>query len=252
MKPDDLPILGIIRNWNSDYIHKFVDLTGKRVLCIGYAEDQIDRLIAPLNPASVEILTLWQDHIDALPGKYAITIGNICEKTPFPDGTFDAVLTQSLLEHLNPLEDAIIEMKRISRPYADHCHFFGPVWSSAYGSHLYASADDPLLSFSMWRLPAYMHLLSSPEEIREFYGKHGYSTPVIDLILNEIFGKDHLNRLFYDEYVKVISRHYFIQNVEAMTNDVPEEILGRLRANFPGSIDFATYGAKYHVRVPAA
>ena len=250
MKPNDLPRLGIIENYDRNYIQKYVDLSGKRVLCLGYSEDEIDQLVAPLNPSCIEVMTLWLDHVDAKPGKYQITIGDICQRTSYADETFDAVLTLSLLEHVNPLEDALKEMKRITRRNGDQCHMFGPVWSSAYGSHLYMHDTDALLNFSKWQLPAFMHLLCSPDEIRNFYVAQGYVQAMGDKVVEQMFSDNFINRVNYDEYIRLMSRYFVIQNAELMTVPVPEQMLEMLRKTFPNVIDFSTYGGKYHLRLP--
>ena len=85
MNPSELPRLGSIQNWNFDYIGKYVGLSGKRVLRLGYSEGEIDRLVAPLNLGCVEVLTLWPDHIDLREGKYAVTIGDIIPPRDRPD-----------------------------------------------------------------------------------------------------------------------------------------------------------------------
>ncbi|AWI88165.1 hypothetical protein C0214_07805 [Methylobacterium sp. DM1] len=246
-QPADLPCLGHIENWDFDYITRFGGLRGQKVLCLGYSEADIDRLVAPLEPSDIQILTLWKNHIDAVAGKYKVTLGDITKRTPFQDGEFDAVLSLSLLEHVAPLEDAFLEMRRITRRGGSNFHMFGPAWSSAYGSHLYLSGSDGLTSFSKWEMPAFLHLLCSPRQIRNFYIAKGYETATADQVLEDMFSSPHINRVFYDEYYRLMSKHFRVVNAELMTNDVPDNLLSALRKKFPWATDFSTYGGKYQL-----
>ncbi|GJE55565.1 hypothetical protein EKPJFOCH_2059 [Methylobacterium thuringiense] len=249
MKPSDLPCLGVISNWDGHYLRRYANLEGKKVLCLGYSEGQIDEFVAPLKPSEIHILTLWEDHIDAHAGKYPVTIGDITKRTNFADESFDAVVSLSLLEHVAPLEDAFLEMKRVTRSGGENFHMFGPAWSCAYGSHLFTNSDDPMLAFSHWQMPAFMHLLCSQREIRDFYNDRGYHPAVGNDVVEEVFFKKHINRVFYDHYIRLMSTHFRIENSELMTVDVPSDLLQTLRKRYPGAVDFSTYGGKYHLKL---
>jgi SAM-dependent methyltransferase len=97
-------------------------------------------------------------------GDLKVTIGDICDADVFDEYQFDVGTTLSVLEHID-LSTAFANIGRILRPEGTFASFFGPVWSGPYGHHLYLDPVDPLLHFTSWKLPGWMHLLSSPSEI---------------------------------------------------------------------------------------
>lgn len=182
--PSELPIVGVIENTEKNFFGKYSDLYGKNILCIGFSEEELDLYVFKYNPNKVTVLTKWVDHVDAEIKKCDFMIGDICEKTLFTDDQFDMVLTLSVLEHLMDLEGAFCEMQRIVRIGGEMLHFFGPSWSCAYGHHLYANPDSPLLNFSLWQMPAHIHLLYSRDEIKSYYLMHGFSEEVANTVLH--------------------------------------------------------------------
>src|SRR5262249_57666662 len=119
-------------------------------------------------------------------------------------GTFDAGLLFSVLEHLHDVAAAFLEIRRLLTPHGHVGMLFGPAWSCAYGHHLYADADDPNLNFSRWTLPAHMHLLCTGDEIRAWYRRQGYPDTVGDTVLHWFHETSIINRLFYDDYVRLL------------------------------------------------
>src|SRR5207249_11402979 len=154
------------------------DLSGKRLLCIGFSEDEVQQYVARYGPARITMLTNWVDHADARITSFPLVIGDITRKTEFTDNSFDAILTLSVLEHLGDLRTAFKEMVRLVKRGGEMLHMFGPAWSCAYGHHIYADPADPLLNFSLWDMPAHMHLLCSRDEITHFYREHVYSDSI--------------------------------------------------------------------------
>jgi len=245
MKPADLPIVGPPLNTDKDYVPHFTDLAGKRVLCIGYSEVEIDELVAKYNPSSIEVLTNWAEHKDAQVGKYPLTIGDITKRTPYSDDHFDTILTLSVLEHLGGLRGACEEMRRIVKNGGELLHLFGPAWSSAYGHHCYAKLGDRLLDFCQWSLPAHSHLLCSRPEIVDYFLANGYEPEVANLALHWYFETPLINRLFFDVYADTLAEMFQPDRVEYMRTALPAEHLATLREQYPGRRDFSSYGAKF-------
>lgn len=248
IKPRDLPLVGCISNWDKDFYGSFADLSQKKVLCIGFSEAEAEQLVEKHRPAQITILTHWAGHVDAKAGKFPLVFGDITKRTQFDDSSFDAVLTLSVLEHLLELNDAFDEMARLVKNGGAMLHLFGPSWSCAYGHHIYQDKDDKLLNFSLWQMPAHMHLLCSREEIVNFYGENGYPESVGRTANRWFFETPIINRVFYDEYMKIFDR-FQIDRMELMYNDLPREHVERLRKTYPGRRDFSTYGGKYKLIV---
>lgn len=249
MKATDLPLVGIINNpLDGDRFGQWSDLSDKNLLCLGMSEAQIDQFIAPHAPREITVLTNWADHIDAQSATYPVIIGDITQRTEFDDDQFDAVLTMSVLEHVSDLGGAFNEMTRVVRPGGEMLHIFGPAWSCAYGHHLCGNDDDPNLVFFRWQMPAHIHLLCSETEVSDYYESLGYSREQGQSVFNEFHVHDHINRLFYDDYIDLMHT-YQVAKIETMYNALPIEHLRALRSAIPGRRDFSTYGGCYKLLV---
>jgi SAM-dependent methyltransferase len=252
MHPKDLPVLGVPAPIVDDFVPLMGDIASKSVLCLGMSQDQIEFYVGRYQPARIVCLSLWEGHKDSQAGQYELVIGDITKRTEFADNTFDAVISHAVLEHLTPLEDGLLEMKRITKPGGALLPCFGPAWSSPYGHHMYdgSPGTDPAhFLFSHWKMPAYMHLLSAPWEIADYYKSLGYPDQLCEAPLQWFYKADHINRVMFDDYTRLFARHFGVERCAAMLHDVPDNLLALLRARFPGYIDFSTYGGAYRLRV---
>jgi SAM-dependent methyltransferase len=254
MNPDLLPRAGVVSNTSHDFLRLFSQYTSiaeQRVLCVGYADRELAELVEPYAPSELVCLTNWTDHPDAMVRRHRIVIGDLCQHTEFRDGEFDAVLLFSVLEHLHNVEAAFLEMRRILKPLGHVALMFGPAWSCAYGHHIFADADDPNLNFARWELPAHMHLLCDHEEIRDWYRRRDYTKDTGDSVLHWFYETPIINRMFYDDYVRLMAQHFQLVASEIMYNDLPHAHVTVLRDRFPGYLDFSSYGGKFLLRVNA-
>jgi SAM-dependent methyltransferase len=250
MSPRDLPVLSGVSNGEKDVYGSFMNLSGKNVLCIGFSELEIEQLVAKYGPSKITALTNWVGHGDSMVKKFPLVIGDITKRTEFPDNSFDAILTLSVLEHLDDLHSAFDEMTRLSRKNGEMIHVFGPAWSCAYGGHLYAQPNDKLLDFTSWQMPAHMHLLCSHDEIVDYYIQMGYPESAGHVVIHWFYKTPLINRVYYDDYVKIFEEDRFqIDRVEIMWSELPRDHLMRLRNAFPGKRDFSSYGGKYKLIV---
>jgi SAM-dependent methyltransferase len=252
--PDRLPRLGVISNATQDILRAFsasLSIAGGRVLCIGYSEPELETLVEPSRPAEIVCLTNWTDHHDAKIARHRMVFGDVCGRTEFEAGEFDAVLLFSVLEHLHDVEAAFLEMRRIVKSHGHVALLFGPAWSCAYGHHIYADASDPNLNFVLWQLPAHMHLLCTHDEIREWYRRQNYPDSIGDTVLHWFYETPIINRLFYEDYLRLMSRHFQMVASEVMYNDLPPLHLAALRERFPRYVDFSSYGGRFLLRVTA-
>lgn len=244
VSPDELPRLGPPSNATCDYLGKFEDaIAGGDILCVGYDEPQIHQYVLRFKPRSITVLTYWSDHKDGGVTKYPLVIGDITQRTAFPDDRFDAVVSLSTLEHLGDLEAGLVEMKRLTRSGGHVLALFGPAWSCAYGHHIHHRPGDATLDFSKWQLPAFLHLLCSPDQIRRFYGQDA------EAALHWFYEAPHINRVPYDDYTRLFFKHFQVQTIEHMMFDVPAPILNALRRKYAPYEDFSTYGGSYRLKV---
>jgi SAM-dependent methyltransferase len=243
--PRKLPRVGVISNTEKDFFGKVAELSGKSVLCVGFSEEEVEMYVERYNPKRIVLLTNWSDHVDAKILRYPLVIGDITVKTDFSDDEFDAVLTLSVLEHLSDLHGAFAEMTRIVKSGGDLIHMFGPAWSSAYGHHLYCNPNEALLNFSRWDMPAHIHLLCTHDQIAAFYLDHGFPLSVADEVLHWFFEAPIINRVFYDDYLAILSdKSYQLDFIRVMHNTLPLAHSAMLRERYPGRNDFSSYGFK--------
>jgi hypothetical protein len=153
-----------------------------------------------------------------------------------------------VVEHLHDAAGAYAELRRIVKPHGHVASMYGPAWSSAYGHHLYAKAEDPNLSFVSWQLPAHMHLLCEPSEIRDWYGRRGYASTVGDTVLHWFYETPLINRVFYEDHLRFMGQAFQVVATEVMYNDLPAAHAAQLRERFPGYADFSSYGGKFLLR----
>jgi SAM-dependent methyltransferase len=255
MRPDVLPRVGVIANTTHDVLRLFgayLTVAKARVLCVGYNEGELASLVDPYGPAEVVCLTHWDDHPDARVSGRRMVVGDLCARTPFADGEFDTVLLLSVLEHLHDPAAAFAELRRLVRPHGHVALMFGPAWSSAYGHHLYADPGDPNLHFTSWALPAHMHLLCDRDEIRDWYRRQGYDDAVATTVLGWFFDTTIINRIFYEDLLRVMTADFQLVASEIMYNDLPRGHVEALRARFPPYMDFGTYGGKFLLRAGAS
>jgi SAM-dependent methyltransferase len=248
MHPSSLPKVGQIQNGFRDFIPLMTSVADKDVLAIGFSEPEIEELIGRHQPRSITALTLWENHRDAEITRHKLVIGDITTRVPLDDDSFDCIVSFSVLEHVSDVPAAMRETFRLLRPGGDVCLAFGPVWSSAYGHHIYINAADrPLLNFSLWDMPAFMHLLSSPAEISDYYVKSGYSEQEAQSAIHYCFESDNINRVMFEDYLDIFRENFIIDKLVTMYNHVPAGILEILRRKYPRYRDFTSYGAICHL-----
>jgi SAM-dependent methyltransferase len=252
MKPSELPQLGIITNPDKDMGALFARYDGliarRNVLCVGYSEAEVEQLVEPYSPKRITCLTNWVEHSDANVKKYDLVIGDLCGTVDIADHSFDTILLLSVFEHLSDVPAAFRELERLVKPGGLIATLFGPAWSCAYGHHCYANPGDPNLNFVLWQMPAHIHLLCSSDEIGEWYAAKGYTKDQIKNVLHWFFETPVINRVFFDDYMRFMSAQFQIVASEIMYNHLPGAHLTRLRRQYPGHLDFSSYGGKFLLR----
>lgn len=140
------------------------------------------------------------------------TIENLdVQSMHFDDCAFDAVLSIATFEHILDLEKALYEIYRVLKPGGIVYSIFGPIWSSGLGHHVYAVVDDEEARF--WKpgknpLPDFSHLYMSEEKMRSFLLKT-QTEKLTDVIVEWVYHKDEINRLFYKDYGRIFRRSPF-------------------------------------------
>lgn len=157
-------------------------------------------------------------------------------KLPFPDASFDAVLSVATMEHVQGLDLFISEVARVLRPKGLFHTDFCPIWSSALGHHVFAVVGDKEARF--WKpgknpVPDYSHLLWSPDEMREYLRSGPTSEELIEPIVQWIYFDDSINRCHFEEYMEAFSRSMLsVQSLYYGYDRPDEETLAKLKIKY--------------------
>ncbi|MEP3855630.1 MAG: class I SAM-dependent methyltransferase [Porticoccus sp.] len=173
--------------------------------------------------------------------------------TGLPDESFGVLFSVSVFEHLLEFERCLSEMFRILVPGGVVYAEFGPVWSSGLGHHVFANVNeerarhwDPRLN----PLKNHSHLLLSHDEMSQYLeGK--VSKQLSEQILDWIYEREDINRLFYEDYLRIIEQSPFEVAYRSVDRQyIPEETLAVLRVRHPNYHDFAVRNVELVLRKP--
>ena len=129
----------------------------------------------------------------------------------FEDKSISSIFSVATFEHINNLELAIDEFFRVLRPGGVLYTDFGPIWSCSVGHHVFAKVGDE--EARHWKpgknpVPNFGHLLLPADELRvQLKGK--VSEALLDAIIAWIYEKDEINRLFYEDYIRIFEQSDF-------------------------------------------
>jgi len=184
-------------------------LNGKRVLEIGC--DPNGEFLAYLSSQrtlseAVGVNPCLNEHSVRL--KYSL-LKEDARSLPFPDNSFDVIVSISVFEHVQNLDVALAEMYRVLRPGGYLFAEFGPIWSSVWGHHLWFYHGDDVRDWRNTQLPPYAHLLMSEAELRAWCQDRYRDESLITKICDFVYRSDDQNRLFYSDYVRLFDKSSF-------------------------------------------
>lgn len=205
----------MLSDYQKEGINKFltyVNPSGKNILEIGSDVDALvmkellkyePTMLTGINPDS----RLTKKEISPKCKFENMDVKNMC----FDDFTFDAVFSIATFEHIIDFEKALREIYRILKPGGIVFSMFGPIWSSCVGHHVCAIVDGEEARF--WKpgknpLPDFSHLYLSEKEMRSFLLK-SQTEKLTDAIIDWVYYKDDINRLFYNDYVRIFKKSAF-------------------------------------------
>jgi ubiquinone/menaquinone biosynthesis C-methylase UbiE len=160
---------------------------------------------------------------------------------PFPAETFTSIFSVATFEHINDINKAFDEFHRVLKVGGILFSEFGPIWSCSVGHHVFAKVDGE--EARHWKpgknpVPNYSHLLLSQDEMRGIL-KQKVSERLTDAIVKWIYESEDINRLFYEDYVRVFQESQFeIISLTPITEYVNRKILMRLQHKYPGYKEF--------------
>lgn len=188
----------------------------------------------------------------ALPSGSALRCADIRD-SGLPDASQSAVFSVSVFEHLLDFERCLAEMHRILVPGGIVYAEFGPIWSSGLGHHVCASAEgqqarhwDPRLN----PLADFSHLLLSRDEMRTAIANRVPSR-LCDEILHWTYDSDNINRLFFEDYVRLVEQSRFeLVQISTDREHITADMLAALRKRHPGYKIFDVRNVELVLRKP--
>ena len=177
---------------------RFVDLSGKRILDIGSGDGKKTAFYSLKSRETVGI-DIGRDYVREayrsaknrdIP-KVDFVTGD-AGQLPFRAGSFDLVISNDAFEHLKDWRSTLREIERILKDRGVACLSFGPLWFSAFGSHM---------DFGEFFSPPWSHLMFSEENIKGVLYALG---KIKDTDLNEPLYMHHLNHITSQEFEQSI------------------------------------------------
>jgi len=162
-------------------------------------------------------------------------------RLPLAGGSVSSIISIATFEHINNLKLALDECHRVLRAGGILYSNFGPIWSSSVGHHVYARVGDEEVRH--WKpgknpIPNYGHLLYSKEELRKKLQK-GRSPGLVEAMLEWIYDKDDINRLFFEDYILAFRQSRFrVARLNKTIEFVDRAILKRLQYRHPHYKEF--------------
>lgn len=175
------------------------DLTGKRILDIG--SDKKGELIKSICSVSeVEHIYGINPVIaeDERSDKFSLLNGTATD-LQFDDNYFDVIVSLAAFEHFFDLDKSLSELYRVLKPGGTLYTIFGPIWSSAWGHHLWAYDNGECFNYQNTPLPAFCHLTMDEQSLAAHLS-NSHSESQIATIVNYVFHSDEQNRMFYSDY----------------------------------------------------
>jgi len=227
-------------------------LNGKKVLEIG--SDPSGEFLAYLSSQgtlseAVGVNPCLNEH--RVLSKYSL-LKEDARSLPFPDNSFDVIVSISVFEHVQNLDVALAEMYRVLRPGGYLFAEFGPIWSSVWGHHLWFYHGDDVRDWRNTPLPPYAHLLLPEEELRAWCQDRYRDESLTAKICDFVYRSEEQNRLFYSDYEAIVSASQFTQLYMIGYADLPfseqyavqdsQQLFRKLAKRHPGKLGYG-----YHV-----
>ena len=186
--------------WFCESLEKFAQLKDKTILDIGCGNGDLVKYIAdkyePCHIVGIEpALDEW-DTKASKEGNWEIRYGD-ANGLEYPDGYFDIVVSFSTFEHINNIDNALHEIKRVLKPYGRFYTEFAPIWTSVAGHHFIHGKDRWWSQEHLSAIPPWGHLYMSEYEMSQHLSKNNIDTDLINEIIYFIYYSDVINRYTY-------------------------------------------------------
>jgi ubiquinone/menaquinone biosynthesis C-methylase UbiE len=178
----------------------------------------------------------------------------------FETGEFDTIVSFAAFEHIQSFDKALGEMFRLLKPGGCLHASFGPIWSCAWGHHLFVRAENRSINYTNTPLPAYCHLLMDEKSLLAHLSAEGFEADTASAMVEFVFNSPHQNRLMYNDYEKLFANSKFLvtdwnsienEQLKSLYGGAPaDETIRELRRKYPRNSEFTTSAIRVFARVP--
>ena len=175
---------------------------------------------------------------------------------PLFEASFDLIFTVAAFEHIHEFDKALGEMYRLLKPGGLVYSYYGPLWSSGIGHHLWFERGNKWHRFTEEESTApilknYEHLLLDREQMTAKLSAD-WDKAAVDDFVYQIYDNDHINRYMYADYIEMFEKSGFeivnLKNCGKMPIDL--EIEKQLCAKFGVENDFSCATLEVVLRKP--
>ncbi|EIJ44031.1 glycosyltransferase [Beggiatoa alba B18LD] len=186
-----------------------VDIRGKNILEIGADNANVlyELELAGMQRGVGINNWYWQDKTakQRITDKIVLCHGDI-RALPFEDESFDLIFNIAAFEHIHDFQIAMREMSRLLKPNGMIYGYFGPLWSSAIGHHLWFEYNGHWMRFT--EPDSYAHLLRPYDHLRldkaTFFAKLAkqWGEKFAQALTYQVYENPHINRYTYADYLR--------------------------------------------------
>lgn len=175
--------------------------------------------------------------------KYCKVNGSISNFTK--ENEFDLIFATNSFEHINNLDIAINKMYELLKYGGKLSALMGPIWSCHKGNHVWLVDHEYNITYNNSKIPDWGHLIYKEDDLSEIITPY-YNNDVKEKLIRQIYYSDFVNRLFYDDYVKITknSRFKILEFRDWHTSKLPDDNLQSLLQAKYNKKNFSTVSIK--------
>lgn len=196
--------------WMINEIKARMELGDKVILEVGCGSGKMLKEIAatclPKEIIGIDLnLEEWWHVADRSGDNFRIISGDI-NTFDYPDEYFDGIITMATFEHINNLDQALVNMKRLLKPGGKLVSIFNPIWTSVIGHHynFWLQEENKLL-------PPWGHLWMTEDEMNSYLVEEKKLEPEkARIICYKVYHDGIINRLSRKELYDALIKSGFI------------------------------------------
>jgi ubiquinone/menaquinone biosynthesis C-methylase UbiE len=172
----------------------------------------------------------------------------------FEDNSFDIAYSFNLYEHVSDIDKCLDEQIRVIKSGGFGYAKWSPIWSGPKGHHIHEDMVEyweKVYEFDKSNykndgtfIPDWGHLIYNKEELNNILSEKINNKDLIVLIIETIYNSMELNRLYFDDFKKLLfSKNIVIELFEKTECSEDKEMLNLVNLKFKSG-DYTTYGCE--------